>query len=128
MIDIDLTDERNFIKPISYDFYFTENGDIAIIEDFKISLLVAIFGDRDKDINLLGQEGSYLWKLKQSRLTTEIINQYRFYVHQALQYLYNNLLIEDIDIKIMQDNKVQVNINLVNSNNSKNPKNYTFII
>ena len=99
MIDMYIKEQNNCI-----DFEIDKtNNDIKSIDSFESSLLVALFANRNRDVILNDGEGSELFKLEQSKITTDNLNMYRFYANEAQAYLYD-------ENKII-DNKTDVRLN-----------------
>ena len=107
MVDIALNEK------LDIDFI---NGDIVTTQNLHSYMLIALFGERDNNITLLNNSGSYLYKyIAQNKITTKYLNNIRFVTKEAFKELEDNNLIDDVKINLnVINNSLKLNIELNN--------------
>ena len=98
-----------------YDFGFSDTGDFDTTEGLDTALLFSLFEERRADPSevsppnkrrgWIGNElqddigfelGSKLWLLDQERLTQETVNKAQDYAQQAVQWLIDESIVDDV--------------------------------
>lgn len=127
MIDFKLTDD--------FDISFAQNGDFNTVNTIETAIPCALFLEA-RDINatqdfILGKrdaakghfgmgeaEGSLLWKLYQSRLSTAVLNEARLFATDSLEFLTDDGLADGVSVNSTTDGKdiiLNIKINKQNS-------------
>jgi phage gp46-like protein len=106
MIDIYLTEKEDN----KLDFEFNDKGDIKTIDSFESSILIALFAHKHKEIVLNNEEGAELYKLDQSKITTNNLNMYRYYANSALEYLSKENIINSKEVAIQYKDGLELSV------------------
>lgn len=114
MIDFKLTND--------FDISFSSNGDFNTVNTIETAIPCALFleardidatqdfilGKRDAAKGHFGMgdgEGSLLWKLYQSRLSTSVLNEARLYATDSLEFLSDDNLADGVAVNTTTDGK-----------------------
>ena len=106
MIDVYLTEKEDN----KLDFEFNAKGDIKTINSFESSLLIALFAHKHREVILDNEEGAELYKLDQSKVTTNNLNMYRYYANSALDYLSKENIINSKEVGIQYKDRLELSV------------------
>ena len=123
MIDIYLTEKEDN----KLDFEFNDKGDIKTIDSFESSLLIALFAHKHREVILDDKEGAELYKLDQSKITTNNLNMYRYYANSALEYLSKENIINSKEVSIQYKDRLELSV-VLNLKENKEIKKYEYKI
>ncbi len=110
----------DFLLSDNTDLQYSSNGDLTSTNTIETAILTALFFEK-RDNNQKGHysfsnennDGSKLWKLKQSKITQKTLNEVRRYGEEALNFLVIENLVDSLVVSTsLKDNKIILLINI----------------
>jgi phage gp46-like protein len=126
MIDFKMTDD--------FDLSFSQNGDFNTVSTIETAIPCALFLEkRDEDatqsfilakidgakghFGMGDSEGSLIWKLYQSRLSTNVLNEARLFADDGLSFLATDEIVDDVSVESTTDGQaIILNMNIQQEN------------
>jgi len=89
----------------NYDIQFTSSGDLDTTNTYITSLIMALLTDTISNNPMLNKEGSLTYSTRQSRLSLSYLSELQSDISDSMQFLIDDKLVIDVDVKVGVDNK-----------------------